>query len=674
LAVVGTLAFATACAPDETAGPERQGVTLPVGIQPSHIDVTSIQGALECLYGASVIPSPQSALSKLNSLVTALHSDDYETAVSSYQDLVAFLENWATNTNTNATAPLECAGVDTTPFATPTTVGGWFDYALAASEALWAGEDGEVCVLDAAGGSCIDEDENLEDGKSKVTFPANILGQLTAVYIENNPERTDPNFTQLQDQLDEYPTYVRIVTYPVNDFSDDNIYPVKPLVVVCYKPSLLALLQANPSLGNRLLLGSLHDGTEFKLLERAAEAEINGFCGDPSTSAPALSLFPNTGFGRVANRAANFLMPAPLSASSFFSLNFGGAGGSAEEFSEFGAVDPGISFGGAGGSAEEFAPRAMPGAAASGPAAATVEGYVYKGDLEEEISGANGPRVRIVTPSGTPIPNVSVVFELVPPVSSSPESQASLCGGSPQTVVTDADGYAAPGCVDFGPTPGYKNLKATFDPTQVDDLACMVDAGTCVPGAEASVFFGIESFEPPAEFACTAGTKLGKVNFASYNSSTGKWTGYFSIKDITAPLYSGRIRQVTVGMSLTGRSSSTSAFVVTLTASVEGTPIASGTTATGQLNLPGDNGAPVNVTFRMNPTAALGTGQTALFRMEVAAPSTRAPQLWYRTDRFTGDDCLNSIAYADGTQPPAATLKQTIAGLVINVNNTVWTP
>jgi hypothetical protein len=48
-------------------------------------------------------------------------------------------------------------------------------------------------------------------------------------------------------------------------------------------------------------------------------------------------------------------------------------------------------------------------------------------------------------------------------------------------------------CINFGTKVGYKNLKATFDPTDVDPLACILDAaGACAP-ATTSVNFLVQT-------------------------------------------------------------------------------------------------------------------------------------------------------------------------------------
>jgi hypothetical protein len=51
------------------------------------------------------------------------------------------------------------------------------------------------------------------------------------------------------------------------------------------------------------------------------------------------------------------------------------------------------------------------------------------------------------------------------------------------------DGYASVPCLNFGTVPGYKNLKATFDPTGVDPLACIINAaGVCATATTSSNF------------------------------------------------------------------------------------------------------------------------------------------------------------------------------------------
>jgi hypothetical protein len=310
-----------------------------------------------------------------------------------------------------------------------------------------------------------------------VYFPAGFVPQGYNVQI------TTPTGSPLTTLFDQHPSFINIKLVDANGLEPDYGSPSWPgftgeaIVAVCFPGGL------DPDVYPRLRLGHQSPVSGFEILEKRAV---------PQALADALSCggdldIQTTAFGRVIRSVAEFLLPEKLNAA-FFA--FGGVGGSPEEFSPFGAVDPGLSaFGGAGGSPEEFAPGIMPGASASGPAASTVSGggTIVTGTADESdvTDPAQLPQVRVVTPSfATGVDGVSVTFELLDPDASGndpitgPPSSATLCGAT--SAVTSGGGYASVPCINFGTTPGYKNLRVTFDPTGVDPLACIINAqGLC---------------------------------------------------------------------------------------------------------------------------------------------------------------------------------------------------
>jgi hypothetical protein len=486
-----TLAFAfvvgavvTACAPDgltrETGGDGR------AGLQGSNIGdadlVALVEADLTCLYSkAGLLPNESSSLGKFRTVVASVLAGDPAGAQTDADKLIKFIElKYSQYGNQNGTvdcgAPIGVVGITELK-----------ERAVARINA-YVTLGGNVCEI--PDGSPETFCRTSDDQTAIVYFPAGIFAQLTYVSLEENP----PGFTRLQELgFDEYPTYVRIITQPLSNFEDDNLFPLKPLVVVCFNEQVVPNDQA---LRERLLLGHRHTeengDVTFKLLPTPNYAaydadvltEATNFCGAAETASVGAPFSPSTLLGRVGNRVASFLAPAPLQASA--ALAFRGVGGSAEEFSEFGAIDRGFTGrGGVGGSAEEFNRASN----SEGLASATVSGdgttVTGKVGVDNNVTDpAELPTVRVIAPgTGTPVAGVKVLFELKNPVQAqySPASNASFCGAT--EAITDANGQASPPCLNFGNTVGFKNLKVTFDPTPVDPEACIIDdaTGACAP-------------------------------------------------------------------------------------------------------------------------------------------------------------------------------------------------
>jgi hypothetical protein len=136
-------------------------------------------------------------------------------------------------------------------------------------------------------------------------------------------------------------------------------------------------------------------------------------------------------------------------------------------------------------------------------------------------------------------------------------------------------------------------------------------------------------------FACAVNTANAKTDL-----------GALSIK---AP--NGTIKRITLRMSITGTSNALSNYDATLEARLNGLTGTLLKSTTGKVQLPGDNGNAVPVTFTF-PTsiAKQSASSTIWFKLTIAAPSNRKPQVWYQNATFkTNDPCYNSLAYAPGS-------------------------
>jgi len=471
-------AVVTACSPE---GLTREGGPVgPAGLQANNIGdpdlVALVEADLICLYSkAGLLPNESSSLGKFRAVVAEVVAGDLAGAQDDAAKLIAFIElkygQYSNKTGTvDCGPPLGVVGITA------------LKERVVARIDAYVTLGGNVCEIP---GNATGSEETFcftaDNTTALVYFPENIFRELTYVSIEENP----PGFTRLQNLgFDEYPTYVRVVTEGVSDFRDDVKYPFKPLVYVCFtSDEQQALFELD-----RLRLGHRHTAANgavsFKLLPTPnyaayntpatdVAAAVSEFCGPPPPPT-ALAPFEGTNLlARLGNRVANFLAPAPLQATLALAGR-GGIGGSAEEFSEFGAVDRGFAgTGGVGGSAEEFS-------RAEGLASATVsdDGTTVTGKVGVDnnvTDPAQLPTVRVISPgTGNPIAGVTVYFDLKNPLQAaySPASSAGFCGAT--EAVTDANGEASPPCLNFGNTVGFKNLGVTFDPTLLDDEACMI--------------------------------------------------------------------------------------------------------------------------------------------------------------------------------------------------------
>jgi len=297
-----------------------------------------------------------------------------------------------------------------------------------------------------------------EENNAGVWFPPNVVQEGTLITITEIP-----NGNPLITPLDKYPTYLEIEKYPDLPL---NLANGKPVVGVCFPgntPSAIA---------ERLLLGHqridpLEVDQGFELLaKQTIPSALTLLLACPNINALGPEAAPTTWLGRLATRVAAFVLPSKVQAAPMM-FAFGGVGGSPEEFSPFGAVDPRLSaFGGAGGSPEEFAPSMNP-MMFSLPLG-SIEGNI----LTSTTTGL--PTVTVKTGLGTPIPGVTVIFSTQPATTPAfqPPGAASVCrGGTPKDtvqVLTDAYGQATLPCLAFGATVGYSNVKATFNTSSLN--------------------------------------------------------------------------------------------------------------------------------------------------------------------------------------------------------------
>jgi hypothetical protein len=440
-----------ACANESTAPggsrPNSDFSTLEAGAC-TPLSVDEIKSHLSLLM-AYVVPNDNSTLGKFQVVVDAFIAGDYATAQSKLDQLIGFIN---LKYNQLSAAQQQTLITELDP---DQTVGAFKDQVIAEmtcfiSFDLNPGDPSKVFVT--------------PDGMAGVWFPENYVPVGTNVEITGLPANSNPLVTP----FDKYPTYVsiKLVPEPANLNTANGL----PVVVVCFPP-LPGTVDPN-----QLLLGAQHipnDASGFELLE---QVDIPQALADQLACGANLQVAQTT-FQRVLRKTADFFLPQKLYAS-FFAV--GGVGGSPEEFSDFGAVDPTISArGGAGGSPEEFLRSSTsPVTNAPKPAAKPAPKQASLVLPDSYTSGAVGtqsttglPAVTILTPGddadgANPVPGVTVTFTLGASTQFDPDGDAHFCGASPPAsvvVTTDANGVAALPCIDFGTIAGYMNLKATVD-------------------------------------------------------------------------------------------------------------------------------------------------------------------------------------------------------------------
>ena len=132
---------------------------------------------------------------------------------------------------------------------------------------------------------------------------------------------------------------------------------------------------------------------------------------------------------------------------------------------------------------------------------------------------------------------------------------------------------------------------------------------------------------------------------------------------IKAP--SATMKKVTIRMSITGQSNALSNYDATLEARLNGPTGTLLKSTTGKVQLPGDNGNPVPVTFTFPTSIARQIGNNTIwFMLSVVAPANRKPQVWHSNKTFKSNEtCYSALAYAPGS---TSVFKR---GLSIDVTN-----
>jgi len=130
-------------------------------------------------------------------------------------------------------------------------------------------------------------------------------------------------------------------------------------------------------------------------------------------------------------------------------------------------------------------------------------------------------------------------------------------------------------------------------------------------------------------------------------------------------------KTVTIKMTINGTSNALSNYPATLTAYEDGQSVplkqtdGSDAIATGTVELPGDNGKPVSVSFRFPSRIPKLSGNASIrFVLDVTTPDNRKPQVWYNASKLKSNDpCYGSLVY------DPVNLTQFKRGLWIEVTN-----
>lgn len=303
-------------------------------------------------------------------------------------------------------------------------------------------------------------------GTAGIQFPATSVDFPTLITLTELPATSSG---VLVTKLDKYPGFIEITQQSADP--DGNSLKLTQSVTVEVCPVGVPTAEIR----GRLRLGH----------QRAPGA--SGFDITPPTTASLLNC--STVVGSAASKLpgwmrslASLVMPKPLYARVMFS---GGVGGTAEEFSPFGPVDPVLSFsGGVGGTAEEFI-REQPTtpAPAKKQPSTTEESVKAKTSVRSTVAetavniitcyqavvGASAkatgcrPQVTLTTANLlTPFVGVPVTFTVGTLGGSVAADAGSACGvlGSSVTVLTDVNGVAR-ACWTLGDIAGDYTVTAT---------------------------------------------------------------------------------------------------------------------------------------------------------------------------------------------------------------------
>lgn len=272
--------------------------------------------------------------------------------------------------------------------------------------------------------------------------------------------------------LDKYGNFLRVTLSggTPNLLTDDS-----PIVAMCAPAGTEGILQG-------LRVGHQDDGTSntlgFTILDPVGiPPELDDLLICDTFASNDIPAAPGSMFARMVNHLVDFLLPEKATATRMM-LGGLGIGGTTRTFSPFGIINTTLgAVGGTGGTTRQFSPS-NPDAPAATPALATgVDGNLV--DTVDYKQLTDLPGVYVKTGQGTAIPGATVTFSMLDPVTApyvATPSDAFVCdvNGATQTsivVETDANGFAALECVNFGSTLGFKNLQAVIDPSTAEGIA-----------------------------------------------------------------------------------------------------------------------------------------------------------------------------------------------------------
>ncbi len=389
------------------------------------------------VFGTANMPNQNSALHKLDQVTKALAKGNTADAIAKANDLISFIRLKATELAVQAQAQalieaIECyAGIDQNTFL------------------VYPSDNPQTITS--------------EDGQAGIVLPVNPVTEPTLITITMlDPNGTSPLITK----LDKYPGYVELT----QQSGVANSLTGAVTIAVCPVAGIPDSIASRLRLGHQAAPGAA--GFEVTPYANASFLTCAGY-------ASATSRLP--GWLRA---VASLVMPKPLYARMNFS---GGVGGTAEEFSPFGPIDPELSFsGGVGGTAEEFI-KEQPTSPATGknkkqPSAtdeavqgktsvrsSTAEMAVniitcYQAEVGASATAITGcrPQVTLKTVNQTPFVGVPVTFAVGATGGSVAADAASACGalGSSATVLTDVNGVAR-ACWTLGDVAADYTVTAT---------------------------------------------------------------------------------------------------------------------------------------------------------------------------------------------------------------------
>ncbi len=478
-------------------------------------------------------PNVQSVIGKLNNLDHFVQIGDTTDAQNQAQNIVSFVQQKATQ----GTLPGTTQQID----------------AFLGSVLCYAGlSPNTYLILPTDNAQVL----TSNTGNSGVSLQAHTVTVPTLLTITE----LDPNGPSgLDTKLDQYPTYISI--------SVSSQLVDSAVVAICI-PSSLGL---TADVFDRLRLGH-QASTGFEITPPADPS----FLGCPSAVASASKL------PKWLRDLASLVLPKPLYGAALFST--GGVGGSAINFSPFGAVDNGLyATGGVGGSSINF--QRLPGTSTtagktSKPTASSAPAYsVY--DVNGNCVSADTtaglalnplcrPEITIKTAKGTIMTGVPVAWNVTAGggTIASDTLLDDACGPFGSTVDNATDGNGQAGvCWTLGPVPGTNTVTAK--PTYGGDAPNGVVFLNASGGTETGVQFTATGDLIPSTSTATPVTAVydGSAQSGSGSCSNSLTPAYsYNTTDGSAPVNGGTYTfTVTCGEGSTVYAVSTATSTITIT-------------------------------------------------------------------------------------------------------------